>query len=86
MWYPCSPGPAERLPAIGAVARPGAAADREKIERDRAATANREAGGGLAGDAGQSSPGDEGSIAEAAGREVVMLEQRPSEGFREGDR
>ena len=35
MWYPCGPGPAEMLPAVGAGVRPGDSADLEKIELNR---------------------------------------------------
>ena len=72
MWYPCGPGPVERLPALGASVHPGDAADREKIAVDRGQTADREPAGALAGGTGGGAPGGEGSIAEAAERDVEV--------------
>ena len=72
IWYPCGSGPAERLPAIGAGVPLGAAADREKIEDAAGQTADRGPAGDLAGDAGGGGSGGEGSIAEAAERDVEM--------------
>ena len=74
IWYPCGSGPAEMLPALGARFRTGDAADNEKIEGGRAETADREPAGALAGEAAGGGPGGEGSIAEAAERDVEMSE------------
>lgn len=65
-------GPAERLPAIGAGVPLGAAANREKIKGAAGQTDDREPAGDLAGDAGGGGSGGEGSIAEAAERDVEV--------------
>ena len=72
IWYPCGSGAAEMLPALGAGVPLGTVADREKIEDAAGQTANREPAADLAGDAGGSGSGGEGSIAEAAERDVEM--------------
>jgi hypothetical protein len=78
MWYPCGSGPPERLPALGAGVPLGPAADPGKIAPDRAPTADRGVGRVLAGNPGRGDSDDERSIAEAAERDVEMLEQRSS--------
>jgi hypothetical protein len=72
IWYPCSSGPAEMLPAIGASVLPGDAADLEKIELNRGWARDSGPAGDLAGETGGGAPGGEGSIAEAAEQDVEM--------------
>jgi hypothetical protein len=76
IWYPCGPGPAERVSAIGAGVPLGTVADGGKIAGARAPTAVFEGAGALASDAGDGGSGGDGSTALAVERDVEMLEQR----------
>jgi hypothetical protein len=74
IWYPCGPGAAKRLPAIGAGVRLGVAADPGKIDRDRGSARDSGAAADLARGTGGDAPGGGGAIAEAAEQDVEMPE------------